>query len=480
MKTKAQALKWIGNSEGKQYNFDNYAGFQCYDYANAYFNYVTGKRLSGLFAKNIPFDNKAVLEEFATIYKNYDSFMPQIGDIVVWHGGYGGGAGHVAIVTKATLTQFQVLEQNWLGKGWTDGVNQPGWGPERVTRRWHYYDNPMYFIRFNFPKSNSVKTKVKEAIKPKAKPKAKSKKIMLVAGHGYADPGAVGNGTNERDFIRKNITPIIAKHLRDAGHEVALYGGTKQSQDMYQDTAYGVRVGNKRDYGLYWVNKQKYDVVVEIHLDAASSSASGGHVIINNRYPADSIDKSMQSVIKNNVGEIRGITKRNDLLNVNVSGDININYRLAELGFITNTKDMNWIKKNHKLYSKLLAGAIHGKPIGGTPGGKQSAKPVNKNDKKPNVPQGYKLNDKNVPYKKEKGTYTVTTVKGNNIRSGHSKKNKIVAVLPNGQSVNYDSAFIYDGYRWISYIGNSGKRRYIATGEVYKNGNRKNYYGRFS
>ena len=26
---------------------------------------------------------------------------------------------------------------------------------------------------------------------------------MIVAGHGYSDPGAVGNGTNERDFIRK-------------------------------------------------------------------------------------------------------------------------------------------------------------------------------------------------------------------------------------------------------------------------------------
>lgn len=69
---------------------------------------------------------------------------------------------------------------------------------------------------------------------------------MIVAGHGYNDPGAVGNGTNERDFIRKNITPQIAKYLRQAGHEVALYGGSKQSQDMYQDTAYGVRVGNKK------------------------------------------------------------------------------------------------------------------------------------------------------------------------------------------------------------------------------------------
>ena len=44
--TKSQAEKWLDNSEGKQYNFDNYAGFQCYDYANAFFNAVTGARLS--------------------------------------------------------------------------------------------------------------------------------------------------------------------------------------------------------------------------------------------------------------------------------------------------------------------------------------------------------------------------------------------------------------------------------------------------
>ena len=77
--------------------------------------------------------------------KNYDSFLPRKTDIAVFNGGYGGGAGHVAPVTRATLTQFEVLEQNWNGQGWTNGVASPGWGPERVTRRWHYYDDPMYF-----------------------------------------------------------------------------------------------------------------------------------------------------------------------------------------------------------------------------------------------------------------------------------------------------------------------------------------------
>lgn len=43
-------------------------------------------------------------------------------------------------------------------------------------------------------------------------------------------------------------------------------------------------------------------------------------------------------MLKATVGTIRGITPRNDLLNANVSGRLNINYRLVEMGFITNKK----------------------------------------------------------------------------------------------------------------------------------------------
>ena len=37
-----------------------------------------------------------------------------------------------------------------------------------------------------------------------------------------------------------------------------------------------------------------------------------------------------------------------------------------------------------------------------------------------------------------------------------------------------------NGYRWITYIANNGKRRYIATGEVDKDGKRLNSFGKFS
>ena len=103
-------------------------------------------------------------------------------------------------------------------------------------------------------------------------------------------------------------------------------------------------------------------------------------------------------MIKDNVGQIRDITPRNDLLNANVSAEINMNYRLTELGFITNKADMDWIKKNSKKYAKLIAGAIHGKPIGGVVA--SSKKPKSKDEKKPVVPNGYVLDKNGIPYKK--------------------------------------------------------------------------------
>ncbi len=191
-----------------------------------------------------------------------------------------------------------------------------------------------------------------------------SRKIMIVAGHGYNDPGAVGNGTNERDFIRANIVDRVANYLKQAGHTVGIYG---KDQDMYQDTAYGEQVGNKTDYGLYWVKSQGYEIVVEFHLDSAAASATGGHVIIPSGLAADSIDTALQAAVKKHVGTVRGITERSDLLHCNVAKAEYINYRLVELGFITSTKDMNYIKNNLNAYTKSLAEAINGGALNTNP-----------------------------------------------------------------------------------------------------------------
>lgn len=354
-KTQAEAYSYMNKLVGKGWDFDGSFGWQCFDLVNFYWNYLTGGQLYGLYAKDIPFKNN--FNGLATVYENTPSFLPQKGDIVVWNGNWGEGCGHVAIVHSANINTFVSLDQNW----WGGGRNKT----EVAQYITHTYDFPMYFIRPHFKTKTTVKSKVASVAKPKTT--VTKKKFVLVAGHGYNDPGAVGNGTNERDFIRKNIIDNVAKYLRSAGHTVTLYD---KKQDMYQDTAYGYNRGDTKNYGLYWVkNKLKPDAVIEFHLDWSSGNASGGHVI-KNAYAADNIDKGIQKALEDTVGTIRGITTRNDLLNVNVAYNQNINYRLVELGFITSKKDMDYIKKNLQAFTKRIAEGIHGKQIGGTPAGK--------------------------------------------------------------------------------------------------------------
>ncbi|PTI10683.1 amidase [Staphylococcus xylosus] len=358
-KTKAQAIAYMKSLKGKGWDFDGAFGWQCFDLSNMQWNYLTGGQLYGYYAKDIPFKNN--FDGLATVYKNTPSFLPEVGDIFVMDEKYGGGAGHTGMVWSANLNTFVGLEQNWYGGG-----RNKTEVAQLVT---HTYDMNMYFIRPHYKAKAKVVSKVKDKVTKTTASKSKGKKILIAAGHGYNDPGAVGNGTNERDFIRKYIAPNVQKYLKQAGHTVDLYGGSKQDQNLFIDTQYGERLGDTKNYGMYWVKQQKYDVVVELHLDAASASASGGHVIISNQWPADKIDKDINNCLKSTVGTIRGIDPRNDLLNANVSGRLNINYRLVEMGFITNKKDMNYLKKNYDKFSKELAGAINGKPINGTSGG---------------------------------------------------------------------------------------------------------------
>lgn len=360
-KTKEQAITYMKSLKGKGWDFDGAFGWQCFDLSNMQWNYLTGGRLAGYYAKDIPFENN--FDGLATVYKNTPSFLPEEGDIFVMDEKYGQGAGHTGMVWSANLNTFVGIEQNWYGGG--------RYKTEVAQLVTHTYDMNMHFIRPHYKAKVSTVSKVKAAVtKPKVS-KATGKKILIVSGHGYNDPGAENKEMklNERDFIRKYIAPNVQKYLKQAGHTVDLYGGSKQDQNLYTDTAYGERIGNHKDYGMYWVHKQKYDIVVELHLDAAGASASGGHVIISNQWPSDKVDKDINNCLKATVGTIRGIDPRNDLLNANVAGRLGTNYRLVEMGFITNKKDMNYLKKNYDKFSKELAGAINGKPIGGTSAG---------------------------------------------------------------------------------------------------------------
>lgn len=76
----------------------------------------------------------------------------------------------------------------------------------------------------------------------------------------------------------------------------------------------------------------------------------------------------------------------------------------------------------------------------------------------------------------ETGTFTVGEAPIN-VRRAPSLDGEVVAVYKPGQSVNYDSKGSANGFRWISYIGASGKRNYVAIGQTDEAGNRISLWG---
>ncbi|HFI2669260.1 TPA: SH3 domain-containing protein, partial [Streptococcus suis] len=71
----------------------------------------------------------------------------------------------------------------------------------------------------------------------------------------------------------------------------------------------------------------------------------------------------------------------------------------------------------------------------------------------------------------EIGTMTVT-VDAINVRRAPNTSGQIVAEYVKGQSFKYDMVIVdVNGHVWVSYIGRSGKRNYVATGAT-KDGKR--------
>lgn len=78
----------------------------------------------------------------------------------------------------------------------------------------------------------------------------------------------------------------------------------------------------------------------------------------------------------------------------------------------------------------------------------------------------------------ENGTFTVE-VSALNVRDKAGLDGAIVAVYGAGETINYDGYCDKDGYIWVTYIGASGNRRYVAVGQS-ENGQRVTDFGSFA
>lgn len=166
-------------------------------------------------------------------------------------------------------------------------------------------------------------------------------KLFVICGHGAGDPGACAHGYQEAERVR-----TLGKRIKTLGGSKVILADT--SRDYYADN--GI---SRLTYGTddIWI--------IELHMDAASASARGAHVIIKSGYSADKYDnalaKNMSALLP---GRSEIIQKRSDLANVNRAAAKGYNYRLLECGFISNKNDLNIFNNNINKIAKIILNAF--------------------------------------------------------------------------------------------------------------------------
>ena len=152
-----------------------------------------------------------------------------------------------------------------------------------------------------------------------------AKKLYIIPGHGAGDSGACGGGRTEADLVRRFAARCKA------------WGGRNVKRAPYKKNAYACGLITKlRLKASGWR-------VDEHHMDSASASAKGGHVIKDSRAKATESDKAVASLLKKKLpGRASLIVMRDDLANPKRAYAKGYEYALIEWGFITNKHDREY------------------------------------------------------------------------------------------------------------------------------------------
>ena len=175
------------------------------------------------------------------------------------------------------------------------------------------------------------------------------KKILLVAGHGAGDPGAIGCGYQEANLTREFMY-ILNEELKDR----ALGTLYNPERNCYEDT----KIGG----GLNKYTSKDFDLAIECHFNSFSDSTANGTELL---IPlgvigasADDNDKAILSVL-NKYFKNRGI-KQMALLNPQFALSKGISYTYIEMCFISNNSDMATYQANKKQIAKEIASVLVG------------------------------------------------------------------------------------------------------------------------
>lgn len=170
-------------------------------------------------------------------------------------------------------------------------------------------------------------------------------KILLIAGHGAGDPGAIGNGKKEAIETRKLVSLLLPKLKRYAS--VSVYN---TARNAFKDVNNGsFKVG-------------AYDYALEIHFNAFNKTAKGTEIYVTKNEKGTSVERAIMNHMKPFFA-VRGGSgvKVGNFAVINYLKRKGISSALLEVCFIDNAHDMKVYTSNiDKIADAIVSGIVEG------------------------------------------------------------------------------------------------------------------------
>lgn len=176
-------------------------------------------------------------------------------------------------------------------------------------------------------------------------------KILLMAGHGNGDPGAVGNGYQEAVLVRE-IVPILRDKLK-AYADVTIFDMGENPYKYLKSNSF---------------NFKEFDYVLEVHFNAhkketvSNGKTMGVEILVHTTEKGTRVENAILSNITALGFTNRGVKRRSDLRNMNIcKGKQGVSYALIETCFIDDIDDMAlYNAKKDEVISGIANGIIKG------------------------------------------------------------------------------------------------------------------------
>lgn len=180
-------------------------------------------------------------------------------------------------------------------------------------------------------------------------------KVLLIAGHGAGDSGAVGNGYKEADLTRKIVAALEPKLKKYCS--VGVYPTSRNAYDDVQNGTFANHVPG----GI-----RSYNYVFEVHLNSSADDPDGNGVTTGTEIYITSAEEryTVETAILKNVCSMgfrnRGV-KRKDFSVIATCKNYGVSSALLESCFIDDQDDVDLLVPNiDKLAQKVVNGIAEG------------------------------------------------------------------------------------------------------------------------